>query len=235
MSMLVGDWGSHWLPKVKPACRTRLREIGSADPGRLSWRRWGEECSVSIDEAGRLALAEAMLDKVIAANSVKSVDRPILADITNRALDDLIGRISWLIDQDRAPPIHDGEGMPGPGISWEISLKRSGMAIGLTVHSAALIRWRKALAPLAGQPGLTRLATALQEQKLQVGLAAGQGALSLAELENLAVGDVVVLDRRVEGPLELLAEGTPTGIMGKIVHDQEAPRLDIIEKKKVST
>jgi len=234
ISSLVDDWGSHWFAQAKPNCRIRLREINTIDSARLARRSWGNECSVSLDEAGRLALAEAMLDRAIAANAVMPADRPLLNDVTNRCLDDLLGRLSWLIDGDRSPTISDDNVPSEPGICWEIGLKRSGVTVNLAVHCSALVRWRKALAPADETPKLTSLLVALRNQSVRIDLDAGHGSLSLAELENLAQGDVVVLDRRIDGPLELLASGRPTGIAGKLSTDKQTLRVDIIEKKKVS-
>jgi len=235
MTGLVADWASHWISKAKPNCRTRLREIGSPEPGRLAWRRWGEDCSISIDQSGRRALAEAMLERQVTAESIKPADRPLFDDLTDRCLDDLIGRLSWLIDQERNPTVEEGEPNFHGGISWEIGLKRSGSTIGLTVHRPALVRWRKALAPAAVKPALGSTGRALAGQQLRVDIHAGQGPLSLAELENLAIGDVVVLDCPVEASLELMVGGRPTGIRGKLVSEVETTHLEITERKRAST
>lgn len=234
ISSLVGDWSSHWFPKAKASCRPQLRSPLGRSSQQLAWRSWGQECGTCLDEAGRLALAEAMLDRAIAANAVQASDQPLLNDITNRCVDDLLGRLSWLIDHDRTPDL-SGEALgPDSGAVWDIGLKRSGVTITLVISRSALVRWRKQLVPASKAPKLAGVVQALRAQPVGLGLDLGRGSLTLTELENLAPGDVIILDRAVDAPLELLAAGRVSGIRGKLRGEAGLSSVDIIDVKKVA-
>lgn len=230
---LVGDWAAHWFVKARASCRSRVRDGATIDGDRLAWRSVGGEVGAAIDEAGRLALAEAMLDRPLAANSVQPADRPLLVDMTDRCLDDLLGRLSWLIDHQRAPVIDHEPPRADQGIRWDIGLRRSGAAIGLTIGRAALVRWRRAPAPAAAPPRLDGIGKALLGVEVPVALQAGRGSIRVGDLETLARGDVVILDRLVDGPMQLLAAGAASGLAGKLVIDEGSLMVDIIERKKV--
>lgn len=235
IAQIVGDWSSHWFSKTKASCRTKLREIGSGGPASLDWRSWGGECGICIDEGGRLALAEAMLDRSIAANAVQAADRPLLNDMAERCLDDLLGRLSWIIDRDRGPEMSSSSLAHDQGMVWDIGLKKSGTSFSLIVHRSALVRWRKTLAPKATAPALARVASALTSQPVRLDLDLGRGSLTIAELEDLAIGDVVILNSAVDSPLAVLAAGRRTGISGSLKQDEQSARVDIIDRKKVTT
>jgi flagellar motor switch/type III secretory pathway protein FliN len=234
ISSLVGDWSSHWFAKARANCRPQLRSTMVRSPQQLAWRSSRQQFGTCLDEAGRLALAEAMLDRAIAANAVQVGDQPLLSDITDRCLDDLLGRLSWLIDHERTPDL-SGEAMePSWGIAWDIGLKRSGVAISLVISRSALVRWRKRLAPTSKAPELAGIFRALKSQQVGLRLDIGRGSLILAELENLAPGDVIILDRTVDAPLELLAAGRASGIKGKLKEEAGRASVEIIDMKKVA-
>jgi hypothetical protein len=226
---VVSDWSSHWFVKAKASCRTQLRSIAGGPSPQLAWRSWGQECGVAIDEAGRNALAEAMLDCTIAANAMLASDQPLLNDITDRCLDDLLGRLSWLIDHDRSPDVSDQVMDPGPAIVWDIGLKRSGVILSLAVNWSALVRWRKRLAPPQQVPRPAGIGRALQSQSVRLGLDLGRGSLTLAELESLEPGDVIILDAKIDAPAPILAAGRITKIRGKLRQEAEGVSIDIIE------
>lgn len=232
LSRLLEDWSSHWFVKAKASGRTRLREIGIASSSALEWLGWGSECGISIDETGRLALAEAMLGRPVP--TIPATDRPLLDELIDKCLRDLVARISWEIDRDRSPAMAWQPISQLGGICWDIGLRRSGAAASLVIGRPALVRWRKSLAPKQAAPRLGGIFAALKSQPVELGLMLGKGALGLAELENLARGDVVILDSNVAAPLGLTAAGRPTGIGAKLSEMGEVVQLDIIEKKKVS-
>ena len=235
ISRLLDEWSSHWFAKAKASGRVRLRDAGAAGMPGPGWRSWGGECGIGIDEGGRLALAEAMLGRPVPANGVLAHDRPLLEDVTDKCLEDLAGRISWLIDRDRSPQLSPHP-LPQPsGIVWDISLRRSGTTVQLLIGRPALVRWRKSFAPKAQSPKLGGILAGLRRQPVDLGLKLGQGSLSFADLQGLSRGDVVILDSRVEAPLALAAAGRPTGIKARLVEDGDAVQLDIIEKKKVAS
>lgn len=235
IAQIVGDWSSHWFSRTRASCRTKLREISSGGPAGLDWRSWGGECGICIDEGARFAVVEAMLDRSIVANAVQAADRPLINDMAERCLDDLLGRLSWIIDHDRGPDMSSEPLELGRGMVWDIGLRKSGTSFSLVVHRSTLVRWRKTLAPKATTPALARVASALNSQSVRLDLYVGRGSLTIGELEELAIGDVVILSSAVDSPLALMAAGRRTGISGSLKQDGQSARVDIIERRKVAT
>lgn len=235
VSRTLEEWSSHWFKKARATCRTRLREVGAISSPVLHWMGWGQDCAIGTDEAGRLALAEAMLGRPIGANAVQPADRPLLEDLARQCLEDLAGRISWLIEHDRSPEIVAGQSGLGAGMSWEIGLRRGATSINLSIGRSALVRWRKSLAPKSAPPALGRIRAALGPTRIELGLKLGQCALRLAELEGLGAGDVVILNTEVGSPLSLIAADRETGLKAKLADEGEGMGLHIIEKKKVAS
>lgn len=231
ISTLVGEWSEAWFVKVRASCRIKLRAVAANGPSMLAWRQWGDECGVGIDEAGRLALAEAMLDRSIPATAVGPNDRPLLDNITKRCVEDLLGRVGWLIDRDRSPEIVAAE-FGGPTMTWEIGLKKANATLSLMVGQGALVRWRKSLAPRSPTRALMPLAKALAPQPVEIAVGLGASRLTLAEVEGLSAGDVVMLDSKTGDVLALRAAGQPIPIKGRLSQDASGPSLNIIEAKK---
>lgn len=235
ISRLLEEWSSHWFAKASATGRVRLRDAGVAGLPGPGWRSWGSDCGIGIDEAGRLALAEAMLGRPVPANGVQAHDRPLLEDVTEKCLEDLAGRVCWLIERDRVPHMSPHPPAQSGGMIWDISLKRGGPAMQLLIGRPALVRWRKSLAPKANAPRLGGISSGLSQQPVDLHLQLGQGALSFSELQGLCRGDVVILDSEVEGALPLVAAGRPTGIQARLVEDGEAVQLSITQRKKVAS
>ncbi len=98
---------------------------------------------------------------------------------------------------------------------WDIGFKRSGTSLVLAIHRSAMVRWRKRLMAMAEPPRLVSIATALQSQPVEIGVDLGRGTITLAELEQLAIGDVILLDRSAQGPVTARVAGQPTGLSGR--------------------
>lgn len=231
---LVGEWGRHWFAKVEAKCRIKLREIANAEPGETSWRSCSGEFGISVDGAGRLAVAEAMLDRKISGSAIQSADQPILTDIADRCLDDLLARVSKIVALASNLDV-SWEAVAAEGaMSWDIGLRDGRAGLTLVVSRATLVRWRKLIVPSAELVTLGRIHEALLPQPVALSLEVGQGSLTLADLDQLAIGDVVLLDRGVDAPLGLLAAGRPTGITAALRQDGTQTTIEILEPKRTS-
>lgn len=229
---LVDEWGRHWFATVQANCRIKLREIGNAEPSETSWRSCSGEFGISVAGAGRIAIAEAMLERTISGSAIQTADQPILTDITDRCLDDLLARISKIAALDCNLDVSSKAVAAKDAMSWDIGLREGRTGLTLVISRGALVRWRRSFAPSAELPMLGRIQAALLPQPVALSLEVGRGSLTLAELDQLAIGDVVLLDRGVDAPLGLLAAGRPTGITAALRQDGTQTTIEILEPKR---
>lgn len=231
LSAMVAEWSACWFTKVRATCRIRLRAVSALGAEQSQWRSAMFGCSAGVDEAARIALVEAMLDRSISIGRVAEFDRPLFMDLSNRCLDDLLGRLGWLIDREREPVIEDG-GIDESTMVWDIGLKKANAAISLAIGSGAQVRWRKSLTSTATALAIEPLEKGLVRQQVEVGLCLGRGQLTLGEVESLVAGDVVMLDRETDAALQLTVADCPVPIMGRLVHTPEGASISITETRK---
>ena len=233
VQQLISEWSSHWFAKARASVRPRLREVGGVAPRFPNWRSLGGLCGLAFDEASQLALAEAMLDRQVAANAVQGADRPLFEDMTLRALDDLVERIAALVGRPTAAGI-DGEAIElGGAMMWEIGLRRSGTSLLMAIDRSVMIAWRKRLSPVSSRGKLTGITRALGPQPVEIDAAFGRGSITLSELEHLAPGDVILLDA-ASGAVTVRAAGRPTGLSGTIAADGPRATINLKERKKMA-
>lgn len=233
VQQLISEWSSHWFAKASASVRPRLREVGGMAPRFPNWRSLSGLCGLAFDEAGQLALAEAMLDRQVAANAVQGADRPLFEDVTLRALDDLVERIAALVGRPTAARIAGDAIDLGGAMMWEISLRRSGTSLLMAIDRSEMIAWRKRLAPTSIRGKLFGITSALAPQPVEIDAAFGKGSITLSELEQLAPGDVVLLDA-AGGFAALRAAGRPTGLSGTIAADGPKATINLKERRKMT-
>lgn len=214
IAALVDDWSRSWIAEHRLRSfgvqRTTLR-IGARATGRAENRCAADLAvlKISLDGKHRLALAALGLD---GGSDLNAADLDLIGQLAGDILSDFERRFgvfaklpatAW--ERAEGPVFQAQESfMIEIGESSEAPLFRVELSSSLFAQLAC-----DSLAPVS-KPGLGQGAKALERTPVSIGAMLGRSTLSVAELENLAAGDVIVLDRLAGAPLPLAIDGTET-------------------------
>jgi hypothetical protein len=214
LGTIVAEWSAKWIAKgaVRPTGRfAAAADAGVAAAEQAEWLVLEDSLAVRAGEEARLALAGAMLDAPVAAQSLRAEDRRVLDALAAAALDDLCRRLAASFNFPAAAAFERASRLP-PGLAadaWACPLAAAAGAppILVTVAADLAVALRKSCvgrppSPLALRP----LAGAIARQSVSVGAGLGRVGLSLLEFAQLAEGDVLLIDGDPSGTLDLVVE-----------------------------
>lgn len=234
---VAGAWSEAWFAR---------QLVGLLDPPIHAYGRPPEadedmNCRVHPDglaiampaTAGR-EFAGLMLDFNVESGPLRPADRLLLDRLGERCIADLCDRLGsafGFVDSDW----READAVPAQS---NASFYRLGLTAGVTLlHIAvetpaavALIKSRTHVTPKPAP--LQPIQAALKQQQVALSGRLGGCAISLADLAALAPGDVVVLDREVDQPLELAVEGRASP--GRCTAEQADGRLQLKIVKPLS-
>lgn len=231
ISAIVQAWAERWFTKLRPVVRVKLRDASLRLSDRAKSRRIGADLAVGSDRAAQLAIVEAMVGRPIAANSIKREDEPLFAHLASTCVDDLVRRTGTAVKMGEVA-VEDGD-IAAPAIIWEIGPQKGGSSLTLAMSRTALVRWRKhGLASALPVPLLGDLRQALARQSAPIELVVGKAHIDISAMATLEVGDVVLLDRKVDDAVPIKIAGRPAGMSGTISSDSGATILKITKARK---
>lgn len=209
-------WSAHWF------ARRRLA-VGAIEPsggGALgsdygwSWRRYGQSLAVNRPVGIAAPLAGWLLEADWPPQLESPADRLILEDLEKVLLADLCARLESALgvpaaDQPAPEAAPDPLGRDGGAV---VELKEAGgvLALRVAVPLAVLAGARRSTMPARRisivplEPRLGAVGSAKVTAEAQL----GRVDLALEELQNLAPGDVLVLNNKLDGLALLAVEGT---------------------------
>lgn len=217
---MLAEWSRTWLPGGHPApLAAAAGPAADAD-----WRGRNEGIAFAADPAARLRLAGLMLDAEPGAEGLKPADRELIERLCDACLGDLGKRLArgfGLAEAAAWTPV------PAPAAARGLTLAVGSEArplLYLHVADGLLAGLIKRACPVPDRPPrLSPLAVPLAAQPVGLSAALGRCSLTLAELAGLGEGDVLVLDRPLDRPLELVVEGAKR--TSRCTLDQEGERL----------
>lgn len=213
---IAAHWSQKWFARKTLGlvdCPAARHLGGLPDTEEMAWRCHEGGLAIGISDTGRLGLSGLMLDIAPREPDLTSADRWLLDRLAISCLDDLCTELAgamcpeapetWLPAND--PPRLDGE----------IAVYRFGTLAGrplihLLVDRSAAASLIRTQAAARNRPPLQPLSVALARQAVRVSACLGSCSISLAELAELGPGDVIVLDRRLDMPLEIAVDGRNT-------------------------
>lgn len=226
-------WAARWLSAPMIAS---VRMSASAPDMRVSSEATCWEASSSgpflvIDASGQIEIACAMLGIEPAWSKITAADRDFLSALAAPCLEDFLGSAAeGLISQ---PIIRKmaTKAFPATGglLRFKVALSAAAPALDLYVQKANAIDARKAMIYSPRPPrALGRREDAIREENVQVGALLGIGKVALSELYSLAAGDVLVLDRACDDPLNLTVNGEArAGARCRLEQDDAALKLRV--------
>jgi hypothetical protein len=204
---VVAEWSSHWIALEMLSLSAWGAAQDAAGDG--AWRDCGDGLQVSCSARAGLRLACMALGARVEQVDLGDRDRSLLTDLAGRMVDDLADRLRRRL------------GAAAPRIEFAASEPRfvakvsdgCDTLLAVSIPFPLLIRLcRQALPkarPTAVAPELRREAVTPTRIRLRATL--GSALLGLAEVRDLAVGDLLVLDRTVDDTVELSVAGACVG------------------------
>lgn len=198
---IVGAWAADWL-NDGPAALTVHAATAPAEPGPwLSMR--------SDRGAGFVARPAGAIEAAIFGEVAREQPSALAAEVGDAALADLLRRCLGATDGTPA-----GSEAPPPAL-WRrgagaLCVRRKGRAgtIELLLDAELTQRWlARHPAPASPPAALQPLRPAIGSARVRVEASIGEVEIDIATLQSLVVGDVLLLDHRIDRPVQLGVAG----------------------------
>lgn len=212
----VARWHDRWFidAYVSVSDMTAAPEAPWSDGDDGGWRVLRAAVAVRLRRQGLARAVDKVLDTGTEGLSLTEGDRYVLAGLERRIVESLVEDIEQafgLLGDMRAIPEKRRDALAEGG-GLLVSLKDvSGRDIlTLAVPTAVTLPILRAHlgAPTAPREALRPLTQAMGSANIVVEAVVGRVELTLTELNDLAVGDVLVLDRALDEPIEVAAADT---------------------------
>lgn len=211
----VAEWSAHWFARGELVLSGwALVAPGAApDPGA---RDAGRGLQVACPTRAALRIACQALDVRLEQLDANGRDRALAAALARRIVDDLVARMGGLLS-----PEGDGGGA-GRRLIATISDRNDPLvSVGLPAERLVAL-CRRTLPPPGPRPqSPAPRHEALGRTRLRLEVNLGEAAVSLAEARGLAVGDVILLDRRLDEAVDLTAARSPALVARGVLADAE--------------
>lgn len=223
---IIKDWSGHWFARAEASAASFYQDDWPRRSADAGWRSCSGVASLSLTPLGEVAIAGAMLAANVPQGSIGPSDRQVIEHLAIACADDLLKRIGRIaLGPSAVPPI---EGSPidlEDCTWWDVSLGARKGVLKLALVGDAALQMIKRQLPKAPTTLIDPVAKGLAKQRVEVAADLGRSRLSLAELEDLAIGDVLVLDRLAAQPVPLLIEGAPSPLRASLESEGERPLL----------
>lgn len=224
------NWSGKWF--AKPV--RRLDRLGPAPlhvPVNGEWLSLDHDVAVAVPDTARAALFGMMLDLDVPDQPRSPIDERLLREVTQTCLDDLCRHIAELFRLDASTRWTQAAGGTSPGLALPLTctlgIDARTPLLRIAVANDALVGLaRVGLPPLVKQKRLSPLSDGLAAQDIALSAHIGRCSLTLADLADLGVGDVLVFEHTLGAPLDLFVNraGTP---VARCSIAQNDTRLDL--------
>ena len=158
-----------------------------------------------------------MLNLDLSAHTPTAEHERLLTNLAQACLDDLCRRIAEAFKLDGGVRWTRGPGNTAPDAALPLACafgvdSRAPLLIIAVAHDVLVELAKVALPPPAKLNHLSSLSDGLAAQNVAISAHVGRCVLTLAEVGALGVGDVLVFDRAVDAPLDVLLHGGGTTI-----------------------
>jgi len=221
----IEPWSTNWFARKSAAVSSvRTYETAAAPSGAAaqSVQVFAERAAVQLPPRGKRLLLDTLLALDLSQQILSDGDRRILDHLASQVLDDLGARIDKLFE---AEPRFADEQFLSVGLALE---GRELLVVTLPEHILIpRIKARLTKTNRVSQPLRKRL-QALAGTKIVAEAVLGRADLAMNDLESMAVGDVVVLDRDLSDAIDLHLSGSAKPFTcGRLVHDGEHYTLQL--------
>ena len=204
---LVAGWSATWFARGGV-------DFGGVEPSGHGHDLDGEttvlndDLTLAVPEAAIPALGELMFGRPADGAVPTPADRGFVAAAVGRAIDDLRERVAQQFQLPRDAAWRPGAGAPPAGYGFRIRITGQGGALTVIVTERLLIAAiKKRLGSARSNRPLGSISEALMHQSIVLSALAGTCSVPMREIVGLDVGDVLVLDRRLDETASLMVDG----------------------------
>ena len=208
----VSKWAQTWFPRGQSELITayigKSEEMTQHGLG-MGWRSGvSHELFLTMSNSGRRQIAGKLLDTDVSKHRLTLPDIEVIGKLTSPVINDLITRLGSYLDFPANPQIISAVAfaneVAGGFEQFTITLNRSMSVVTFYVRRDVAFAARRRLAlPLRAPPPLSPKLAAIERVDVAIGARIGIAELNYADLSNLGIGDILVLDRGVEEDLEI--------------------------------
>lgn len=211
----ISAWSERWFGDrpLELACILPQRGKPSLKTAKAEWRTFGHGVYINWIEEKQLALAEQSLHTSPIQQKQSAIDRSLMLALSQRIIDDLMHAFVNVVGREIEPKPTSAPANPyevGGGLELQIKSVSEGALITAGISSLALTRLRKKQCnryvptKMQNAPVVDILGPVIVDYTAEI----GRASMSASELHNMAEGDVVVLDRPLVTPLDILAKSS---------------------------
>ncbi|MBU6267853.1 MAG: FliM/FliN family flagellar motor switch protein [Sphingomonadales bacterium] len=203
----ITSWSARWFGarNVQRFGKAETVGGGGRGPAARDWRQFAPGVWIACGLSGGMALARHALALGTVQPRTSGADERLLTHYADTIARDLATALAELVGA--RGPMGDGQAGPGRGIAFKVRAVDDGPVVQVALEAGILTRFRKQLCPPWRAPaaGKTLLSTALTASPVRVEASLGVTTMSALDLRNIAVDDVIILDRRTDEPVLLRA------------------------------
>jgi flagellar motor switch/type III secretory pathway protein FliN len=215
---LVAEWSAHWVAKGRLSLSDWALAAGARDAG---WRAYDGGLAVNCPGRAATRLLSLALDARIDHAELNGRDRRLTDGLADRMMQDLVRRTLTVLGTSVAPA-------SGPRDRDIVATISDGadtlMSLAIPLRSVLPICRRTLPRPAQPTTALQHRLTALGPITLKLDAMLGSAQVTLAEAQALSIGDILVLDRRLNdaadlslaNPATLVARGVLTEADGQV-------------------
>lgn len=200
---LIARWSERWFTGRGAGISEIAIKQASASPA--SWLRRGRSASAGFTQGGQDILLKAALGADVCSCDLNEGDAAVLNALCDRIVDDLIATFDTVLSR--------GDAGDGPQLVLDIAFfDRDVLSVSFAACAAVpLVKSRMGRSAQLEPPPQTRM-LALAPTRVTTEAILGRTEIAFSELEELAPGDVLVLDRGLSEAVELrLGADVPVG------------------------
>jgi len=227
----VRDWASSWFAAGQ--ADVTGDPVTTAGPGAARGTCWilAEDVVLALAADAEARIAALMVGAPDDPAALTVADRAVLDGAAQACVADLrtrlaaalrLGGAGW---RGGAP----GDSMPAPRWTWRISDGRGSTLLEIALGEELIVRRvRAALDTAPASRDLSSFAAALSDQPVSISALVGRSRLTTTELAGLARGDVLVLDRDLESPVDIAVEYRPKSLRCTVDRQDDRLHLTIV-------
>lgn len=215
---IVTSWQTHWLGESLKFDQILLipndteKQIANTEMGWL-FSNGENTVEISLNEGGLRKLSGTMLNVKVPAKPSQE-DLKFLEALVEKSLIDMCQKLSHGLNMGDGYKILNSEDDFSHNSNYTykigINLASNFPLMSILVHDDCLIKARKsACSSRESSMSIHEFETALSNQKLNIGFHGGESRISLPEIHNLSIGDVIVLDKKIREPMNSILNGRP--------------------------
>ena len=225
VNRVLSEWSEHWFARARASAAPAFQDDWPRANTEAGWRSCLPVASILCTPSAQGLIAGAMLGVNVPQGMLQPSDRDIVEQLATTSLDDLLRRVSRLATGTSGSEIDERSIDVEDCSWWDVSLGARKGVFKLAILASAMIEIAKRDLPRATTPALGRLADGLKNQRIEIAADLGRCRVSLAELQEMSVGDVLVLDSSSAEPLDLTINGSRLPLRASLEAGEDATVL----------